>query len=248
MGKTRRADERAAKNSHETPHETMRREEERDERTSVASKGKRHATPPIDDARKRANKNGARIQSANRYGEIEPRYEPQNGTDRTARDTDRQIAPPTRRGFPSHATHSHTTPQEAETIRATQTRKRKSRQEESRARDKKGKPNAPARPCVDKLPKTAQRTGIAEPADHRLVPRLVSRIATEPLYRYTIEIIKARKHAPLLTLTPFSSMPSSPQPPPLSPSLPSSPPPPANHASVPPPSVRTIRRRLIINR
>ena len=96
---------------------------------------------------------------------------------------------------------------------------------------------------VDELPKTAQRAGTAEPADYRLVPRLVSRIATEPLCRSTIEIIKARKHAPLIPLTPSSSMPSLPQPPPLSPS---SPPPPANHASVPPPSSRTSRRRLVL--
>ena len=58
---------------------------------------------------------------------------------------------------------------------------------------------------VDELPKTAQRAGTAEPADYRPAPRLVSRIATEPLYRSTIEIIEARKHAPLIPLTPSSS-------------------------------------------
>lgn len=58
------------------------------------------------------------------------------------------------------------------------------------------------RPRVNELPKTAQRAGTAEPADYRLVPRIAYRPATEPLYCSTIEIIKARKHAPLLTLTP----------------------------------------------
>ena len=81
---------------------------------------------------------------------------------------------------------------------------------------------------VDELPKTAQRAGTAEPADYRPAPRLVSRIATETLYRSTIEIIEARKHAPLIPLTP------------------SSPPHPANHASVPPPSARTSRRRRLV--
>lgn len=64
MGKTRRADERTAKNNHETPHETRRREEGRDERTSIASKGKRHApaangrrTETSEDERRRAKTN-----------------------------------------------------------------------------------------------------------------------------------------------------------------------------------------------
>ena len=95
-------------------------------------------------------------------------------------------------------------------------------------------------PRVNELPKTAQRAGTAELADYRPIHRLVSRIDTEPLYLSPIEIIKARKPAPLIPLTPSSSMPSSPQPPPLSPS---SLPHPVNHASVPPPSSGTSRRR-----
>ena len=47
----------------------------------------------------------------------------------------------------------------------------------------KRKAKCPLPAGVDELPKTAQRTGTAEPADYRLVPRLVSRIATEPLRR-----------------------------------------------------------------
>lgn len=57
MGKTKRVDERAAKNSHETPHETKRQEEGRDERTSLASKGKRYDPPPTDNERRRAKTN-----------------------------------------------------------------------------------------------------------------------------------------------------------------------------------------------
>ena len=85
-----------------------------------------------------------------------------------------------------------TTPQETETIRATQTRERENRQEASQAKDRKERQMLqPA--CVDELPKTAQRAGIAKPADYRPAPRLVSRIATEPLRLSTIEIIKAPK-------------------------------------------------------
>lgn len=128
----KRMGKRPAKNRHETPHEMTKRD---------------GGTRRTERVRKNDPPRRQRMTQENELTRTAHLLRPQSDTEKSngsqsetrGRDggTDRQIAPPTRRGLSPHATSDTTTPPRTETIRATQTRERERRQEASRARDEK---------------------------------------------------------------------------------------------------------------